>query len=117
MTGHDDITGRLWGGRLETTWFDPGGGVAVLVVSTQREDEIQRFRIDADAVREFRFLTDGGGRPWFYAEVTQVHLDDRRPDGMTELILLLWSEDHTITIRAASIRITEQPGQRLTSGL
>jgi hypothetical protein len=30
------------------------------------------------------------------------------PDQLAQLTLLLWSEEHTITIRAASIRITEQ---------
>lgn len=101
-----DMSGRLWGGRLETTWFDPCIGSAVFMVSTQHGDEIQRFRIEADSVREFRFETDGGGRPWFYAEVTEVHLDSR-PDEMTELTLILWSEEHTITVRAISVRITE----------
>ena len=98
---------RLWGGRLETTWFDPCGGGAVLVVSTQYDGDIHRFRIEAESVREFRFESDGGGRPWFYAEVTQAHLAGT-PDGMSQLTLLLWSEDHTMTIRADSIRVTEQ---------
>ena len=101
------MSDRLWGGRLETTWFDPCGGSAVLVVSTQHDDGIQRFRIEADSVHEFRFETDGGGRPWFYAEVTQAHLDIMS-NKLVQLTLVLWSEEHTLTIRAAFIRIIEQ---------
>jgi hypothetical protein len=42
------------------------------MVSTQHDDEIQRFRIETDSVHEFRFETDGGSQLWIYAEVTQT---------------------------------------------
>ncbi|BAL89691.1 hypothetical protein AMIS_44710 [Actinoplanes missouriensis 431] len=78
----------------------------------QHDDEVRRFRIEADAVREFRFETEGGGRPWFYAEVTDADME-KVPDQLIPLTLLLWSEDHTITIRAASVL---RPGPHVVRG-
>jgi hypothetical protein len=102
----DSYADKLWGGKLEATWFDAASARVELVVSTSNGDEIRRFRVEADSLREFRFETDGGGRPWFYAEVTSAFVEDVA-DGLVRLTLVLWSEGHEMVISAKSIEIKE----------
>jgi hypothetical protein len=102
----DSYADRLWGGKLEATWFDAASGRVELVVSTSSGDDINRFRVEADSLREFRFETDGGGRPWFYAEVTSA-LFEEVADDLVRLTLVLWSESHEIVITAKSIEISK----------
>ncbi len=102
----DSYADRLWGGKLEATWFDAAAGRVEIVVSTSNGDDIRRFRVEADSLREFRFETGGGGRPWFYAEVTSAFVEEVA-DGWVRLTLVLWSEDHEMVITAKSIEIKE----------
>lgn len=103
---NDSLVDLLWGGKLEGTWFDVVSGRVELVISTSNGDEIRRFRVDVDSLREFRFETDGGGRPWFYAEVTSAFVEEVA-DGLVRLTLMLWSEGHEMVISAKSIEIKE----------
>ncbi|WIM97337.1 hypothetical protein ACTOB_000846 [Actinoplanes oblitus] len=102
----DILVDRLWGGKLESTWFDVAAGRADLVISTTSDDDVRRFRVVADSLREFRFETDGGGRPWFYAEVTSAFIEEVA-EGLVRLTLVLWSEAHEMVISAKSITIEE----------
>jgi hypothetical protein len=95
---------RLWGGRLEATWLDPCGDRVELVIAVASGDDVQRFSVEAQSIREFRFASEGHGRPWFYAEVTEVSVQEVADD-MHRLVLILWSEDDVIEVVARSIEV------------
>jgi hypothetical protein len=106
MNSSEEIN-NIWGGRLEAIWFDPGGSRVDLVIAVASGDDVRRFRIEAESVREFRFVSDHRGKPWFYAEVTEASIRSVGDD-MIQLVILLWSEDNLIEVLARSIEMRVQ---------
>jgi len=99
-------TDGLWGGQLTALRFDAVSHGCELQVATTTFGSTIEYRIHCDSVAELHFQ-NAIAEPWDYAEVTEAYLSADEKSGLVTLELMLWSEDASLMIRAASIQILQ----------
>ena len=97
-------TDGLWGGRLTALRFDAVAHSCELQVATTTFGSAIEYGIHCASVAELHFQ-NAIAEPWDYAEVTEAYLTVDEESGMVTLELMLWSEDASLVIRAASIQV------------
>lgn len=95
----------LWGGQLNSLHFDPVSQTCVFHVTTTTHGSTVVFAIRCDSVCELRFVSTIA-QPWDYAEVTEADLSTDEETGLMTMELMLWSEEASLVITAASIQVT-----------
>ena len=98
------VTDGLWGGQLTNLQFDSVSHRCELHVATTTHGTTIAYDIRCESVSELRFAS-AIAEPWDYAEVTEADLSIDEETGLMTLELMLWSENASLVITAASIQV------------
>ncbi|PSK87346.1 hypothetical protein CLV63_1321 [Murinocardiopsis flavida] len=107
MTGIGIGTADLWGGQLESVQFDVLShrvtlSIYVIDSDLPEDEQLTTHQLTFHEVSEFRFF-DLDGKPWYRAEVSEIHLE--KADGRCQAEIWLLTDDNQFRVTCASITV------------
>jgi hypothetical protein len=96
----------LWGATLCRVDLDMVQQALVLTICVTGSSGNTLHSLECKGISELRFFSSIPG-PWEYAEVTEIH-SNTTVAGLTQLEIVLWSEDAGLTVVGDSVVLDGQ---------